>query len=247
MTGNKEVPEKKYPPEVSYSAVTKGIVGTSLVSSAFHHLMAILLITGLIIDLFGPWVGQWISSTQLFAQEYVGALFNNLAGVLFILVFIVYLVYRGLYAQMKAPIAVTLFIDLLFYIAMVTIGLFAHGFVGALFILVFVIYIAKIVVFNKERMVFTVTNYIDFLLYFILIITGMTLSSLSKPWVDLFPWLFDVLAPIAFYGPAIHILITYVWIVFSAVFPGGIIHGIASAYLISHLKKKSNAEKSGMR
>ncbi len=242
MTG-KQVPERKYPPEIDYSTVTKGIVGTSLISSAFHHLMAILLITGLITDLLGPWVGQWISSTQLVAQQYVGALFNNLAGALFIIVFILYIAYRGIYAQARAPISATLFIDLFFYIAMVSIGLLAHGFVGALFILVFIIYLIKIVAYNKERMVFTVTNYVDFLLYFILIISGMTMSSVSKPWVDLFPWLFDVLSPMALYGPAIHILITYVWIVFSAVFPGGIIHGIASAYLVSHLKKKSSAER----
>ncbi len=248
MTTEREVPEKKYPPEVKYSKVLKGIAGTSLVSSAFHHLMGILLITGLIIDLLGPWVGEWISSIRSIAQSYVGAYFNGYVGTLFVVIFIVYLAYRGLYAQRtKTAVAATLFVDFLFYIALVVTGLFAHGYVGSLYILVFIIYVLSIGVFKRVRMVFTVTNYVDFLFYFVLIITGMTMSSAVKPWVDLFPGLFDVLSPIAPYGPAIHVVATYVWIVFSTVFPGGILHGIASVYLISHLKKRSKAERSRTR
>jgi hypothetical protein len=144
---------------------------------------------------------------------------------------------------MKRAVAATLFVDFLFYIALIVTGLFAHGYVGALFILVFIIYALSVVVFKRVRMVFTVTNYVDFLFYFALIVTGMAMSSAVKPWVDLFPGLFDALSPIAPYGPAIHVVATYVWILFSAVFPGGLIHGIASAYLISHFKKRSKTER----
>lgn len=176
----KEVPEKKYPPEVNYSTVLKGMTRTSPLDTAFHLLMAILLITGLIIDLLGPWLGGWLSSIRSIA----------------------------------------------------------HGYVGALFVLVFIVYLITMVFSKTMRMVLTVTNYVDFLLYIILIITGITIASPNKPWVDLLPGLSVTLSPIAPVAPAIHAVTTYVWILFAIVFPGGILHGLASVYLISYLKKK---------
>jgi hypothetical protein len=147
--------------------------------------MAILLITGLIIDLLGPWLGGWLSSIRSIA----------------------------------------------------------HGYIGALFVLVFIVYIIKVAISKKMRTVLTATNYIDFLLYIILIITGIAIASPNKPWIDLVPGLSDVLSPIALYAPMIHVITTYVWIVFAIIFPGGILHGLASVYLISHLKKKYKTKK----
>lgn len=186
LTREKEVPKKKYPPEVGYTTVLGGMMRTSVVDLAFHTLMAILLITGLIIDLLGPWLG-------------------------------------GLLSPIRS---------------------IAHGYVGALFVLVFIIYLVKLAYSKKMRMVLTVTNYVDFLFYIILVITGVTIASVNWPWSDLFPGLSDTLSPIARIAPAMHIATTYLWIVFSLVFPGGLLHGLASVYLISHLKKRFKAVRS---
>jgi hypothetical protein len=92
------------------------------------------------------------------------------------------------------------------------------------------------------RTVLTATNYVDFLFYIILIITGVTLASANTPWIEFIPQLRGILSPIAPLAPAIHVAATYVWILFSLVFPGGLLHGLASVYLISHLKKRFKLE-----
>ncbi|UCE15909.1 MAG: hypothetical protein JSV12_08645 [Candidatus Bathyarchaeota archaeon] len=189
MTGDKKVPKKKYPPEMNYSIVLKGMGRTSPIDVTFHLLMAILLITGLIIDLLGPWLGGWLSSIRSIA----------------------------------------------------------HGYVGALFVLVFIVYLIKVAYSKKMRTVLTVTNYVDFLFYIILTVTGITMASVNWPWINLVPELADALSSIAVYAPAVHVALTYVWIVFSTVFPGGILHGLASVYLISHLKKKYKNRRSRVR
>ena len=180
MARQPEVAEKKYPPEVDYSTVLKGMIRASVLGAAFHTLMAILLITGLTIDLLGPWLGGWLFSIRTIA----------------------------------------------------------HGYIGAFFVLVFVAYIGSVVGSKKMRMVLTATNYVDFLFYVVLIITGVVISSVNKPWVDLFPGLSNALSSMTWIAPAIHVATTYIWILFSTVVPGGILHGLASVYLISHLKKK---------
>ena len=142
--------------------------------------MAVLLITGLIIDLLGPWLGGWLLALRSIA----------------------------------------------------------HGYLGAVFVLVFAVYIGSVLGSKKMRTVLTVTNYVDFVFYIILIITGITIASPNKPWVDLFPGLSNALSSMTWIAPTIHVATTYIWILFSTVAPGGILHGIASVYLISHLKKK---------
>jgi len=186
LTRKKEVAEKKYPPEVNYSTVLKGLIRMDI---GFHLLMAILLITGLIIDLLGPWLGGWLSSIRSIA----------------------------------------------------------HGYVGTLFIIVFIIYIISVAASKRMRIVLTATNWVDFLFYIVLIITGVTIASVNRPWIDVIPGLSDALSPIAPFAPAIHVALTYLWIVFSTVLPGGILHGLASVYLISRLKKRSRTERSRMR
>jgi len=185
LAGEREVSEKKYPPEVNYSKVLKGMTRTSPLDTTFHALMAILLITGLIIDLLGPWLGGWLASIRSIA----------------------------------------------------------HGYIGALFVLVFILYLIGVVVSKGMRMVLTATNYVDFLLYIILVITGITIASPNKPWIDLVPGLAEALAPILPYAPMIHVTTTYVWLLFAIILPGGVLHGLASVYLISHLKRKSKTTK----
>jgi len=165
----------------------KGLVRVSWLDAAFHTLMAILLITGLIIDLLGPWLGGWLHPIRSIA----------------------------------------------------------HGYIGAVFVLIFAVYIGSVLGSKKMRTVLTVTNYVDFVFYIILIITGITIASPNKPWVDWFPGLVNVLSPMIWIAPTIHVMMTYIWIVFSTVFPGGILHGLASVYLISHLKKRFKIERKG--
>jgi len=180
----KQVPKKKYPPEVNYSTVLKGMIRVSWLDLAFHSLMTILLVTGLIIDLLGPWLGGWLQ-------------------------------------QIRSV---------------------AHGYIGAIFVLVFAAYIGSAIGVKRMRTVLTVTNYVDFLLYIVLIISGITIASVNRPWIDWFPGLASALSPMAQYTPTIHVVTTYIWIVFSVVFPGGFLHGLASVYLISHLKKKTSTK-----
>lgn len=181
MPKETNAPRKKYPPEVTKTTVIKGMLRTSLLDSAFHLLMAILLITGLIMDILGPWLGGWLHWMRQIA----------------------------------------------------------HGYLGAFFVLIFIVYLAKILYSKKMRTVLTATNYVDFLFYIAFVITGITIASVNSPWITYIPELAEVLAPIASYAPTIHITGTYVWILFSTVFPGGFLHGLASVYLIRHLKKRS--------
>ncbi len=176
----KEVSRKKYPPKVDYTTALLGMIRTSVVDTTFHALMALLLITGLIIDLLGPWLAQWLPLVRSVA----------------------------------------------------------HGYVGAVFVFVFVIYLIKIGVSKKMRTVFTATNYVDLIFYMILVVTGISIAAANWPWTDVFPWLSTTLRPLVIYAPAIHVAITYIWIVFSTILPGGFLHGLASVYLISHLKRR---------
>ena len=185
MGQQKEVPEKEYPPKVDYSSVAKGMVRVSVVDTAFHSLMAILLVTGLMIDLIGPWLGGWL------------------------------LLIRSV----------------------------VHGYLGSAFVIVFILYIARVAYSKKMRTVLTATNYMDFVFYAVLIITGVSRASANQPWIDIAPWLSEALSPIVVLAPAIHVATTYVWIVLSLLLPGGILHGLASVYLISHLKKRFKIER----
>ena len=76
-------------------------------------------------------------------------------------------------------------------------------------------------------------NYLDFLLYTVLIVTGVTIASANQIWVDTMPWLTEALSGLRQYAPAIHTVTTYVWLLVSTLLPGGFLHGIATAYLIS--------------
>lgn len=156
------------------------MIRTSVVDTTFHALMAILLITGLIMDLLGPWLAQWLPLVRSVA----------------------------------------------------------HGYVGTLFVFVFIIYLIRIAILKRIRTVFTATNYVDLIFYAILVITGVTIAAANWPWIEVIPWLLTTLSAISIYAPTIHIAITYIWVVFSVVFPGGILHGLASVYLISYLKKR---------
>ncbi|MEM2922307.1 MAG: hypothetical protein QXF26_08350 [Candidatus Bathyarchaeia archaeon] len=179
MTRLREVKEKKYPPEVNFSTVLKGMWQVSKLDTAFHSLMAILLVTGLIIDWLGPWLGE----------------------------------------------------------SLLPVRSIAHGYVGALFIVTFAAYLAKTAYSRKMRTVLTVTNYVDFLFYVVLIVSGVAIAAPNRPWNEVFPNLADVLLPLRRFSPTVHAVTAYVWMVFSLVFPGGLLHGLACTYLMVILKR----------
>jgi hypothetical protein len=182
LAEDKQVPNKKYPPDFTVTNITKGMVRTSPVDFMFHLLMAILLITGLVIDLLGPWLGG----------------------------------------------------------SLLTIRSIAHGYVGVLFILVFIVYIVHIASSQKMKMVLTQTNFVDFVFYIILIITGVIVAAANSPWIDIAPWLSEAFSPIGAHPQALHVTITYIWVLISLVTPSGLLHGFACTYLLTHLRRSKN-------
>ena len=115
MPKETNAPRKKYPPEVSKTTVIKGMLQTSLLDSAFHLLMAILLISGLIMDILGPWLGGWLLWIRQIAHGYLGTLF--------VLIFIVYLAKMLYSKKMRTVFTATNYVDFLFYIAFVITGI----------------------------------------------------------------------------------------------------------------------------
>ena len=114
MTEDKQVPTKKYPPDFTVTNITKGMLRTSRVDFLFHLLMAILLITGLVIDLLGPWLGGSLLTIRSVAHGYV--------GVLFIFVFIVYIIHIARSQKMKMVLTQTNAVDFVFYIILIVTG-----------------------------------------------------------------------------------------------------------------------------
>ena len=114
MPEDKQVPTKKYPPEFNATNIMKGMLRVSPVDILFHLLMAILAITGLIIDLLGPWLGGWLLTIRSVAHGYV--------GVLFILVFIVYIIHIASSKKMRLVLTKTNTVDFVFYIILIITG-----------------------------------------------------------------------------------------------------------------------------
>ena len=182
MPKNKEVQPKKYPPDFTLTNITKGMIRTSSVDFLFHLLMAILLITGLIIDLLGPWLGG----------------------------------------------------------SLLTIRSVAHGYVGVLFIIVFIVYMLRITYSKKMKMVLTQTNFVDFVFYIILIVTGIMVAAANSPWIEIAPWLSEGFSLIGAHPQALHVTLTYIWVLISLVTPSGLLHGFACTYLYTHLRRSKN-------
>ena len=182
MTEDKQVSTKKYPPDFTVTNLTKGMLGTSRVDFLFHLLMAILLITGLVIDLLGPWLGG----------------------------------------------------------SLLLIRSVAHGYVGVLFILVFIVYVVRIAASKKMKMVLTKTNAVDFVFYIILIVTGVMVAAANAPWIDIAPGLAAAISPMGAYTQALHVSLTYIWVLISLLTPSGLLHGFACTYLLVYFRRNKN-------
>ena len=70
----RDVEEFSYPSKVTLGGVLKGMWGTSKMDVFFHGLMAVLLVTGLLIDLVGPLLGGSLASSRLI-HGYLGAVY----------------------------------------------------------------------------------------------------------------------------------------------------------------------------
>lgn len=114
-----------------------------------------------------------------------------------------------------------------------------HGYVGVVFVVILPIYLIQIIATKKTRMLMTTTNYVNFILYLILLVSGISIASANKPWIDAIPWLFNSLSSIRQITPMLHTFTTYLWLLISLIAPGGFLHGIATAYLISINKRKN--------
>ena len=178
----KDIKDFEYPTKVTTTKAIVGLWRSSKLSAIFHLLMAILLISGLIIDLLGPFLGGALSSVRSVV----------------------------------------------------------HGYIGTAFVVVFPVYLVKVIATRKTRMLMSPVNWINFVFYAVLILTGVSIASANQIWVDTLPWLSNALGGIRQLAPAIHTVITYAWLVFSIVLPGGFLHGIATAYLISIQKSKGD-------
>lgn len=175
MAKYKDVKEFEYPSKVTLTGVLKGSWQTSKISMIFHLLMAILLVTGLAIDLLGVFLGGGLSPI------------------------------RSIF----------------------------HGYIGVVFVIVFPIYLVKVIATRKMRILMTTVNYINFALYALLILTGISIASANQIWIDTLPWLSSALSGLRQIAPPLHTVTTYAWLLFSILFPGGFLHGIATVYLIS--------------
>ena len=71
----KDVKDFEYPTKVTTTRTIVGLWQTSKVSTIFHLLMAILLISGLVIDLLGAFLGGYLSSIRSIVHGYIGTIF----------------------------------------------------------------------------------------------------------------------------------------------------------------------------
>ncbi|MCZ2807968.1 MAG: hypothetical protein O2V44_01280, partial [Candidatus Bathyarchaeota archaeon] len=88
--------------------------------------------------------------------------------------------------------------------------------------------------------VLTQTNAVDFVFYIILIVTGVMVAAPNAPWVTIFPGLAEAISPIGAYTQALHVSLTYIWVLISLLTPSGLLHGFACTYLIVHFRRNKN-------
>lgn len=112
---NRDIKEFEYPPKVNYTNMLKGMWRVSKADMAFHGSMTILLITGLTIDLLGPYLGGSLSWVRSIGHGYV--------GVFLILVFIPYLVKVIINKEMRLLFTAVNYLDFLLYIILIVTGI----------------------------------------------------------------------------------------------------------------------------
>jgi len=111
----RDIKEFEYPPKVNYTEMLKGMWRVSKVDMAFHGSMTILLITGLMIDLLGPYLGGSLSLVRSIGHGYI--------GVFLILVFIPYLAKVLINKEMRMLFTAVNYLDFLLYGVLIITGI----------------------------------------------------------------------------------------------------------------------------
>jgi len=110
----KNVKEFEYPPKVTKGRVLKGLWQASKLDALFHSLMAILLITGLVIDLLGPVLGGSLSPIR--------QIFHGYIGVIFVIVYPLYLIRIAITKKVRMLMTAINYIDFLLYAILLVTG-----------------------------------------------------------------------------------------------------------------------------
>lgn len=115
MTKLKDVKEFEYPTKVTLTEAIKGLLKISIIDTLFHSLMAILLISGLMIDLLGTFLGGWLFQIRIFAHGYIGAILA--------IVFPIYLIKVISTRKIRMLMTIVNYIDFVFYGILVLSGI----------------------------------------------------------------------------------------------------------------------------
>jgi hypothetical protein len=110
----RNVEEFEYPPKVTLGGVLKGLWRTSKLDMAFHSSMAILLVTGVLIDVLGFVLGGALAPIRQVLHGYL--------GVLWVILFPIYLIKILATKKMRMLMTTTNYVDFLLYLILLVTG-----------------------------------------------------------------------------------------------------------------------------
>lgn len=114
MSKTKDVKEFEYPPRATTADCLKGLWQTSKLDLLFHSLMATLLITGLVIDLLGSFLGGALAPVRQILHGYIGTIFT--------LVFPFYLIKLLVTRKIRMLMTGINYLDFLLYTILIVSG-----------------------------------------------------------------------------------------------------------------------------
>ncbi len=111
----KNVEKFEYPSKVTLTGVLKGLWRTSKIDSMFHSSMAILLVTGLLIDLVGVFLGGALAPIRQILHGYL--------GVLWVILVPIYLIKILATKKMRMLMTTINYVDFLLYLILLVTGI----------------------------------------------------------------------------------------------------------------------------
>jgi hypothetical protein len=114
ITMPKNVEEFEYPSKVTFGGVLKGLWRTSKLDTTFHSSMAILLVTGLLIDVLGVVLGGALAPIRQILHGYLGVLWTILLPI--------YLVKILATKKMRMLMTTTNYVDFVLYLILLVTG-----------------------------------------------------------------------------------------------------------------------------
>ncbi len=115
MARHKNVEELEYPTKVTFKRALKGLWQISKTDMFFHGLMAILLITGLMMDLLGAFLGELLLPVRRHIHGGIGAIF--------VIVFPVYVAKMVRSKKMRLLLTAVNLIDFALYLLLIVSGI----------------------------------------------------------------------------------------------------------------------------